>query len=427
MKTLYSKLILATIFLVLARPKASAQGELVFHNSFLMSGAAGSVGAVYKFPLVNSEQDALVTISDRSSSLVTLSTIDLTNTGFEKAFQPQIAYNNGSVSGAQDWWMEFTITFVDHVTSNPSVISTFSVTALDIDGDGSSLREYDAFYSPASYYILEQNSALTVSDLVVNSQPVGKTFTAPFNQYPGVDTTVTTLMTTLVYNNMNSIKVRFGANTTGSVSGANRMYSVWFKNFTYQVPLITLPVKLTSFDATYNNKNKVDLKWTTANEENAGHFVVQRSLDGVNFSDAGLVFAVGNSSQNINYNLTDDIGEVNTPVIYYRLCIVDNDGKISYSDIRIIRIAKQQDLSDINIIAYPNPVSNELRVTIPSGWQNKKVSFELFNANGQLVKRTGNASSSQTETINVSELGRGWYIVRVSCNGETAQQKIIKN
>lgn len=300
------------------------------------------------------------------------------------------------------------------------------MTALDIDGNGNgSLKEYDAFYNPASYTV-ENNSILTVSDLVVNNQIEGKTFTAPNNVYGGIDTTQTRIMVTLTYNNVNTMKVRLGGVTTGSVSGADRMYSIWFKNFTYTIPNKTLPVKLISFDATLNNKTKVDLKWATATEENVSHFVVERSTDGVNYSDAGLVFAVGNSTQKVNYNLADDISNVDAAVIYYRLCSVDVDGKFSYSDVRIIRVSNQKD-NTVDIITYPNPVSNELRVTVPANWQNKKISFELFNANGQIVKRINNSSSSQTETINVSDLNRGFYVVRVSCDGETAQQKIVKN
>lgn len=405
--------------------KASAQDELVFKNSSLKSGTAGANGAVYLFPFVNSLQDALVTITDRSSSLVKLTNIDITNTGFDKSFQPQVNYNNGNVSGVQDWWIEFSIAFVDHNTSNPSSINSFNVTAIDIDGNGSRLREYDAFFSPASY-VVENNTALTITNLVVNNQTVGKTFTAALPEYGGIDTVQKKNMVTLTYNNVNTLKVRFGGTTSGSVNDADRMYSIWFKNFSYSTPLKVLPVKLVSFDATLNNKNKVDLSWITATEINVNQFVVQKSTDGVNYSDAGLVFAVGNSTQNVNYKFSDDISNVNATVIYYRLCSVDNDGKTSYSEVRVIRISKQGE-NTVGIITYPNPVSNQLQITVPTTWQNKKVSFELFNANGQMVKRTDNSNSSQTETINVNELGRGLYIVRVSCNGETAQQKIIKN
>lgn len=425
MKTLYSTLIVTILALVLIQTSASAQ-EYSFVSPSLSSGTAGADGAVYRYKSVGDNTDALVTIDGRSSSLVKLVNIDLNNTGFNKAFQPEIEYNNGSVSGAQNWWMEFTISFVDHNTSNPSLISTFDVTALDIDGDGNKLREYDAFYSPASY-VLENHSALSVSNLIVNGVTDGKTFTGSLTNYNGIDTTQTTIMVTLTYNNVNSIKVRFGGTTTGSVSNADRMYSIWFKDFTYSTPMKTLPVKLVSFDATLNNsKNKVDLTWTTATEQNVSHFVVERSTDGVNFDDAGLVFAVGNSTENVNYSFSDDISAVQSTVIYYRLCSVDNDGKTTYSEIRVIRISKQED-NNITILTYPNPVSSELRITVPDSWQNKQVSFELFNANGQLMTKSETGSSSQTETMDVSNLGRGFYIVRVTCNGQTAQQKIIKN
>jgi hypothetical protein len=105
---------------------------------------------------------------------------------------------------------------------------------------------------------------------------------------------------------------------------------------------------------------------------------------------------------------------------------VDIDGKFEYSAVRIIRLNNKQ-TNEINILTYPNPVSNELRITIPNNWQGKNVAYEIFNGSGQVAAKTVSVSGSQTETINVSNLSRGLYIVRVSCGGETAQQKIIKN
>src|SRR5690242_1647052 len=59
--------------------------ELVFRNGTLVTGTAGADGAVYRFPGVATGIDALVKINGRSSSLVKLVSIDLTNTGFDKA------------------------------------------------------------------------------------------------------------------------------------------------------------------------------------------------------------------------------------------------------------------------------------------------------------------------------------------------------
>jgi Secretion system C-terminal sorting domain len=66
------------------------------------------------------------------------------------------------------------------------------------------------------------------------------------------------------------------------------------------------------------------------------------------------------------------------------------------------------------------------RISIPNEWQNKKVTYEILNANGQVTQKTEVAGSSQTETINTTNLARGFYVVRVSCGNQFAQQKIVK-
>ena len=43
-----------------------------------------------------------------------------------------------------------------------------------------------------------------------------------------------------------------------------------------------------------------------------------------------------------------------------------------------------------------------------------------------LAKKAITGNASQTETINVNNLAPGFYIARAICDGEIAQQKIIK-
>jgi hypothetical protein len=204
-----------------------------------------------------------------------------------------------------------------------------------------------------------------------------------------------------------------------------RLFSFYSKAFVYPINQ-TLPVKMESFTATLSmNGKNADLRWVTASEINVSHFVVEKSTDGTNYNDAGIVFANGNTTDKATYNFADNLAAIQSGIVYYRLRSVDADGKAQYSETRIIRLSKQAD-NNITIVTYPNPVTNELRVTIPSNWQNKKVTYELFSANGQSAKKTENASSNQTETLNVNILAPGFYIVRVTCNGETAHQKIIK-
>jgi hypothetical protein len=89
----------------------------------------------------------------------------------------------------------------------------------------------------------------------------------------------------------------------------------------------------------------------------------------------------------------------------------------------LIRIGKEQSIS---VVTYPNPVTNDLRITVPASWQGKKVSYELLANNGRITIRTESENSSQTESINVSSLSPGFYMVRVTCGGEVATQKIVK-
>ena len=187
---------------------------------------------------------------------------------------------------------------------------------------------------------------------------------------------------------------------------------------------LPVPVKLSSFTATLNN-NKTDLRWSTATEINASHFVVERSLDGTNFSEAGMVFAAGNSTETLHYSFSDNLNTVSAAVIWYRLKTVDIDGMTEYSDTRIIRIGKMTEKSMI-IQSFPIPATTELRISIPAEWQSKKVQYELISLSGQIVKRVQANSGNQTEVISVTTLAPGMYVARVSCGDQVAQQRIIK-
>jgi hypothetical protein len=206
--------------------------------------------------------------------------------------------------------------------------------------------------------------------------------------------------------------------TTGGYGQSNHNLDFGFTGF-------PLPVKLISFSAQLNSNNKTELKWVTASEINASHFVIQKSTDGINFSEIGIVPAKGNSSDIANYSLWDNINTDQQALIYYRLCSVDIDGKKEYSETRMIRVSKSGN-SGISIVAYPNPAINDLRVTIPANWQNKKVVYEVIAMNGQTANRYETANSSQTEVINIYNLSPGIYMVKVICEGSIAQQKVIK-
>lgn len=186
---------------------------------------------------------------------------------------------------------------------------------------------------------------------------------------------------------------------------------------------IPLPIKLISFDAKYN-KPDVIISWATAQEKNFSHFILEQSSDGINFKEVAVIMGSGESDSQKNYSYIDKSQTGKGGLVYYRLKSVDNDNKASNSSVRIIRLNDQ--VQTLNLITFPNPVANELRITLPGSFQNKKVVYELINTNGQAVRKMETNNSSQTETIGTGNLNSGFYILKVTCEGQNIQQKIIK-
>ena len=376
--------------------------ELVFTNAVLESGTAGEDGAKYRFSDIATGYDAVVEIKGRSSSSVVLSSIDTSGTGlgYVKAFQPVLGIP-GTAPANSNWSMDFRLIFYKAGTNKKVKISQFYVTGLDIDGDNTTLSEWAQMNKVTSIDSAAINS-LTFTKLSSSGDGDDYKVEGIIANAPGIDTNATNVIATYLYNDKDGFDFTIGAKTADlTSSAAMRLNSIWFRDFTEPV----LPVKLISFTASLAN-SKVDLKWATATEINASHFAIEKSFDGINFNDAGIVVANGNTTDEMYYNFTDNVNEDRTTVIYYRLRSVDMDGKIEYSSTRMIRISNES-TDKIRILTYPNPVIKELRITISANWQNKKVLYELYQANGQVAKRTETASASQTEMMNISSLNAG--------------------
>lgn len=426
--TLRKACLVTLVFLGALLPKAKAQQELIFKNPSLQSGQAGQDNAIYQFTNVTAGVNALVKITGRSNALVKLVDIDLATTGFDKAFQPQVTYNNGTTpSGTSDWWMEFTISFVNS-NNSPANVSAFNITALDIDGNADKINEWVSFYGQKSY-TLENNTQLQYASIweMINSvnTVVGTRFNGPIANYTNIDTSATRVMATTTYQTVNTLRIRTGGHSTGSSGAADRMYSFWFKAFTYQKPVeLGLPVTLKSFSVKLDNKKPM-LSWVSSREENLSAYVIERSTDGSEYKDIAMVFANGTTELESRYSYQDNALPAAKGILYYRLRMIDMDQKYRYSETRLVKFT--EGAKSLSIQVYPNPAVNEVRVTIPASWQDKKVQYDIFNVSGQTVKRVARTNASQTEVMDISSLLSGTYIVRASAEGETITQQFVKS
>lgn len=401
--------------------------KLEFKDPILIAGTAGANGAIYKFGKVTDKVDARVTIKQRSSSLVYLKNIDLKSSGFDKAWQPQVGYNSNRTTGAAEWWMEFEISFVQEKTTTPTTVNGFDLTAIDIDGNGSRIREYVSFYNLKSYTV-ESNSILNISNLLGQlvgglTGVVGKRFDGPTKNMANIDTSGTAVMVTTNYENVQTFTVRLGGVASGADTETDRMYSMYYQSFKYTDPSnSTLPVKLTSFD-TKLHSNKVDIDWATSEEVNFSHFIVERSTNGTDFKEIAMIFAEAKRGGSV-YEYADNVSSNASGLLHYRLKMVDQDGSFKYSNVRIVKLNASNNL--VTVTAYPNPATSELRITIPANWQNRQVSYEMISLNGVVVKKQVNAHASQTETLQLGNLQSGNYLIRLKAGDETAVQMIAK-
>ena len=186
----------------------------------------------------------------------------------------------------------------------------------------------------------------------------------------------------------------------------------------------TLPVDLIAFTAEPLSNKDALLQWTTASEINNSHFDVERSYDGRTYEAVGEVAGNGNSQHQIEYSYTDASVSKVQNTVYYRLKQVDFDGAYEYSDIRVVRFDAVG--NDMQLVAYPNPMSDELNVmlSLPSG---EKYQLQVTNLQGELVHQKNHVFSSGLHTLDLSQWNSGMYIVEVISDRGSEHIKVMKN
>jgi ELWxxDGT repeat protein len=184
---------------------------------------------------------------------------------------------------------------------------------------------------------------------------------------------------------------------------------------------VVLPVAMLNFTATLSGKS-VDLKWSTASESNTKNFVVQRSYDGVNFRNIGTVNAAGNSASKKDYSFADASALNGSATIYYRLQVVDKDGKTSNSKIAMVNITSGGAI----VTLYPNPVKDRLNFITSNTLSNVQVRITDKSGKIVLAQKITTVQAGQLNTINVAALARGSYYMQLISDNNKQTTQFIK-
>lgn len=413
MKTIYTSVQQTVIALFIISASAflslTAKAQLNFNNPVLISGTDLQAGSVYRYSNVAPNTNGILTI-DSVIGGATILHLDDNGMGFAGGFQPMIKSGGKGIS-----YVVFTFRFTNATNGNPVEFSNLVTDMLDIDGNNNLNEMSDLELGGGNPNIIKKGADLSVN---ISGNHIYASNAAGI-EIGGIDTSATQVAYQAIQTNVSSIRVRFGV-TNQSGSQATRQYSLYYRNFVFANS--SLPLTLLNFDAILRT-DKVNLTWTTTEHKDFSHFVLQRSTDGKNFKDVMTLMTDNVSSSSVNqYNYKDDVSGMSN-VVYYRLQMVDVDTKFQYSPVRMVRLNAA---NTVKIQTFPNPVTSELRVTIPANWQEKTTTYEIYNSNGSLVNRTQIARAAQVQQLNVQSLGSGNYIIRVTNGQEVSSSKFVK-
>ncbi|MEO7209386.1 MAG: T9SS type A sorting domain-containing protein [Chitinophagaceae bacterium] len=148
----------------------------------------------------------------------------------------------------------------------------------------------------------------------------------------------------------------------------------------------TLPVILSAFNVMPSKPAGTALiSWTTSTEINTDIFIVNKSVNGISFSEITRVKAAGNSSVPQTYQVTDNNNGSPYKYIYYELQIVDKDGKSSLST--IVRFTNNTATSKLITQLSPNPITAPGHLMFQfNADKNGEMNIQLFNTAGKLIK-----------------------------------------
>jgi hypothetical protein len=142
-----------------------------------------------------------------------------------------------------------------------------------------------------------------------------------------------------------------------------------------------LPVQLTSFAGKVDEHNLATLRWTTASEYNTAYFALERSAEGITFTEVGRVPAAGASNQSLAYQW-DDLQHL-THLTYYRLRQADNDGTVVYSS--VVSLSPNNTLSSRLLEVYPNPSAGQNIQLLLQGYSGEPITLRLTDTLGRTL------------------------------------------
>ncbi|HEU5051855.1 MAG TPA: T9SS type A sorting domain-containing protein [Hanamia sp.] len=322
--------------------------------------------------------------------------------------------NNAAGGGGNDWVMDD----INLVTCYPNLVMNPSDTATACAGWPITISD-----TIKSYFDNYTNYRWETSSDGVNWTPVnsGSTRTPTLENGLYVYHVDTVLVPTKT-DSATFLRIKVGTTTDNLADGncsVDNSQKVFLKVYSTNCPL--LDVSLLNFYAVLFNENPV-LKWSAQSENNLSKYEIERSTDGIHFTNVGGVPA--KNEQDISSYIFNDETDVSN-VVFYRLKLVNKNNKeIKYS--KIVSVYNSKTPFTINVI---NPFRNRIKMNlfVP---QEGVVEINLCDIFGNIVKKKTLQLHKGYSEENLDDLGMlpaGIYFLRAAFNGNVVQRKLMKS
>jgi len=180
-----------------------------------------------------------------------------------------------------------------------------------------------------------------------------------------------------------------------------------------------LPIKLNSFSA-FEKNGSVILNWKAFTENMMEHFEIERSTDGVNYTRLADAYAKGIG--NYDYSFTDASPVKGTG--FYRLKLINIDGRFTYSDILNVKYLPKNVY--VNAL-YPAVASSKINLLITAS-KNLPAILQIVDVKGTVIKRSSVnlTTGSNNIPVDIGSLPSGNYLIRLDVNGNSFTRRFIK-
>jgi hypothetical protein len=331
--------------------------------------------------------------------------------------------NNSQGGGGNDWAMDdiAVATCLPNMVYSPSVNPTICV--MNAANISDTVR---SFFNNYVYYKWQRSTdgGATYADLGATQGPATPTFNATLGLWEYVTNQFIPPGNATLANNGDLYRV-IAATTPGNIGSTNCVVTNGVNFVTINILNCGTPLKtdLLTFNGKLNG-DKATLNWITSKEEDLLMYFVQRSTDGVNFSQIGSVYSNNNPSNVTNSYSFNDPTAVSGKV-YYRIQLANNTNNKKYS--RVIELAVSEK-NRFAITKVVNPFNQALDFSINAP-EDARIEADLVDIYGKVVKHKTFVIHNGVSLLSLTDteaLPTGTYVLRIQNNDQVLTSKVMK-